>query len=96
MKSEPRPGQGEKRYFCPHKGCPWNTDEYTNVREELAASVDAANHYVEAHGGMIPEDAPFGDYQCPNCHHILGLDGTASCSECGFIPKHARDSNHDQ
>jgi hypothetical protein len=75
---------------CPEQGCPWRTREFKNGSEELAVKVDAAMHYVDEHGGLIPEEADFGKHQCPECHAILGLDGTVSCSECGHIPDEAR------
>jgi len=73
-------------------GCPACSESWTFSKptEELARKVDAALHWVEHHDGPIPEDAPFGRHQCPQCLDILGLDGTASCSECGFIPEEYR------
>lgn len=72
---------------CPECGKEWT---YQTPPEELARKVDAALHWVERHDGPIPDEAPYGRYQCPECLDILGLDGTASCSECGYIPPEAR------
>lgn len=66
------------------------TWEFECVREEIARKVDAAIHWQENHEGAIPEDAPFGNEQCPKCLDILGMDGSASCSECGYIPEENR------
>jgi hypothetical protein len=76
------------RIDCP--GCDWQSREFEELPAELAAKVDAGLHYVDEHGGRIPDSAPFGDDQCPECFDILGLDGTVSCSECGFIPEKVR------
>lgn len=88
MTIEIRPGVWQTS--CPEQDCSWRTREFKNATEEVAAKVDAAKHYVDEHGGQIPEDADFGEHQCPECFAILGLDGTVSCSECGHIPEKAR------
>lgn len=73
---------------CPD--CSWTSPEFDDYAGELAAKVDAAMHYVDEHGGEIPDDADFGEHQCPSCHAILGMNGTVSCSECGYIPEEHR------
>jgi hypothetical protein len=72
---------------CPECGKTW---EFECFEEEIARKVDASLHYVDEHGGVIPDDAPFGNYQCPECLDVGGLNGTASCSECGYVPEGAR------
>lgn len=72
---------------CPACNATW---EYSNAAEEIARKIDAAQHYVDKHGGLIPDVAHFGKHQCPNCEHILGLNGTVSCSECGYVPEESR------
>lgn len=77
---------------CPFRGCDWAGNEYDadTTASEIAAQVDAEIHWETEHGGEIPEDAEFGDEQCPECYATNGLNGTVSCSECGFIPGEAR------
>jgi len=66
------------------------TWDYDDQHERLAREVDAAIHWTDKHDGPIPDGVPFGQHQCPECWDILGLDGTASCSECGHIPEDHR------
>lgn len=77
---------------CPKPGCSWSTDLYGGEMMKLRAQVDAEIHWRDEHGGKIPDGADFGGQQCPECFDIRGLDGTASCSECGHIPEQVRDS----
>lgn len=79
---------GTYRIVCPE--CKWESREFEKATEEIAAKVDAERHYVDEHGGYIPETAPFGAEQCPECFDINGFNGTVSCSECGFIPEEVR------
>lgn len=81
-------GDEGHRIDCPE--CDWESREFDDIRGELATKVDAEMHYVEDHGGRIPDDAPFGEYQCPECFDTHGLHRTVSCSECGFIPDEVR------
>lgn len=76
---------------CPEIGCGWSTtfDPKAGFERE-SKKVDAALHYVNEHGGKIPDEANFGHQQCPECYDILGFNGTASCSECGYIPQKVR------
>jgi hypothetical protein len=76
------------RIDCPD--CDWQSREFEVLSEELASKVDTAMHYVDEHDGEIPDDAPFGNDQCPECLDIHGFNGTISCSECGFIPERVR------
>jgi len=73
---------------CPD--CTWESDGFEDYRGEAFAQVNAAMHYVQVHGGVIPDDAAFGDEQCPKCEAILGFNDSVSCSECGFIPEGVR------
>jgi hypothetical protein len=79
---------GVYRIDCPE--CDWQSREFDEIEGEIAAKVDAELHYVEDHGGLIPEDAPFGHNQCPECLDVDGFNGTVSCSECGFVPEKVR------
>lgn len=81
-------GDGVHRKNCPD--CDWQSREFEELGGEIAAKVDAELHYVEKHDGRIPEDAPFGHNQCPECLHVDGFNGTVSCSECGFVPPEVR------
>ncbi|RLM88161.1 hypothetical protein D3D02_13195 [Halobellus sp. Atlit-38R] len=83
-------GQGQKE--CPYRGCGWTGREYDpeSTHETIAAEVDATIHWESEHGGEIPEDAEFGDQQCPECYAVHGMNGTVSCSECGHIPEEVR------
>lgn len=83
--SEPRPVY---TINCPD--CDWQSREFNEIEGEIAATVDAGVHYVNTHGGQIPDGADFGKYQCSECDALAGLDGTVSCSECGYIPPEAR------
>jgi len=81
-----------ERLQCPYRGCDWESREYdpddyleTVVREE-----DAVVHWESEHDGTIPESAPFGDHQCPQCYDTHGLLGTVSCGACGYIPEEVR------
>jgi hypothetical protein len=73
---------------CPACADRW---EFETGAEEIARKVDAALHWSMEHDGPIPDDAPFGKHQCPNCLDVVGLNGTVSCSECGYIPEAYRD-----
>jgi len=74
---------------CPE--CDWSAKfDPRDGYEREARKIDAGHHYVESHGGQIPDDVKFGQHQCPECYDILGLDGTASCSECGYILPRSR------
>lgn len=74
---------------CPE--CDWTTTfNAKKALEREKEKIDAAMHYVEEHGGEIPDHTNFGNHQCPECYDILGLNGTVSCSECGFIPEKVR------
>jgi len=76
------------RIYCP--GCDWQSSEFEQIEGEIAAKVDAELHYVEEHGERIPDDANFGQNQCPECLDLDGFNGTVSCSECGHVPKKVR------
>jgi len=76
---------------CPD--CDWESREFSKHTEEIAAKVDAELHYVDVHGGRIPDEAKFGYKQCPECFEVNGLNGTVSCSECGFVPTEHRDGS---
>lgn len=79
------------RLDCPEPGCDWSTTFDTReTYDREAKKIDAGMHWLEAHGGEIPGEANFGNHQCPECFDLLGLDGTASCSECGHIPEKVR------
>ena len=78
---------GVYRIECPACADQW---EYGTQMEGVARKVDAALHWQMNHDGKIPEDASFGEHQCPNCLDVLGLNGTVSCSECGFVPEGVR------
>jgi len=73
---------------CPD--CDWQTQPFDSIEAEIAAKVDAEMHYVETHGGVIPDDAEFGHNQCPECLDTDGFNGTVSCSECGYVPPEVR------
>ncbi|TKX60602.1 hypothetical protein EXE48_11560 [Halorubrum sp. ASP1] len=73
---------------CPD--CSWKSRKFERLSGELAAKEDAEQHYIEDHNEKIPEDAPFGDNQCPKCLNTKGFNGTVSCSECGFVPPRVR------
>lgn len=73
---------------CP--ACDWQSREFQELTEELAAKVDAELHYTNNHDSKIPEDAPFGHNQCPKCCDLDGFNGTVSCSECGYVPPEVR------
>jgi hypothetical protein len=73
---------------CPE--CDWQSREFEVVGEEIAARVDAELHYTDAHDPRIPDDAPFGYNQCPQCLDLDGFNGTVSCSACGFVPPEVR------
>lgn len=81
---------GPYQIKCPEPGCTWKSREFEKYTGELASKVDAGLHYVETHGGRIPEEEEFGNEQCPNCFDVNGLNGTVSCSECGFVPEKVR------
>jgi len=74
---------------CPE--CSWQSRSIKEINGEIAAKVDAELHYIEMHKSRIPDDAPFGNNQCPVCLDTNGLSGTVSCSECGFIPEEVRE-----
>lgn len=74
---------------CYKAGCNWSRT-YSEYAEELAAKVDAELHWVREHDGLIPDDARYGNEQCPECEDINGLNGTVSCSTCGHIPEKVR------
>ena len=76
------------RINCPE--CGWNSREFGAIEGEIAAKVDAEIHYVEEHDERIPDDAPFGDNQCPQCLDTDGFNGTVTCSGCGFVPSGVR------
>ena len=76
------------RIDCP--ACDWQSREFKDASGEIAGKVDGALHYVENHDRRIPEDAPFGKDQCPECLALDGFDGTVSCSACGFVPPKVR------
>lgn len=73
---------------CPE--CNWQSREFEVLSEEIASKVDAEIHYVDTHSGRIPDEAPFGDNQCPECLDTDGFNGTVSCSECGYVPEKVR------
>lgn len=74
---------------CPE--CTWSTTfDPKKAMEREKEKIDAGLHYVEEHGGKIPGRVNFGNHQCPKCYDILGLNGTVSCSECGWIKPEAR------
>ena len=73
---------------CPN--CDWHSRLFENVSGEIAAKVDAEMHFVDEHDSAIPDEAPFGDEQCPECLDIDGLNGTVSCKNCGFVPAEVR------
>jgi hypothetical protein len=79
------------RIDCPD--CGWDSREFSNHTEEIAAKVDAELHYLEVHGGRIPVEAPFGNKQCPECFAVNGMSGTVSCSECGHVPPEHREGS---
>jgi hypothetical protein len=79
--------QYEYTMSCPECGKKWGFDDWEG---EQARKVDAGLHWKEHHKGPIPDDAHFGNYQCPQCLELHGLDGTVSCSECGWIPEKVR------
>jgi hypothetical protein len=83
---------GQERKECPYRGCEWTGREYDpeDTYETIAAEVDATVHWESEHGGEIPDDAEFGDQQCPECYAVHGMNGSVSCSECGFIPQEVR------
>ncbi|WP_256289916.1 hypothetical protein [Halobellus inordinatus] len=83
---------GQEQKECPYRGCDWTGREYNpgSTHETIAAEVDATIHWESEHGGEIPEDAEFGDQQCPECYAVHGMNGTVSCSECGHIPEEVR------
>ncbi len=76
------------RISCPE--CGWHSREFAEVEGEIAAKVDAEMHYVVEHDERIPDNAPFGHNQCPECLDTDGLNGTVTCSECGFVPSGVR------
>jgi len=67
--------------------------EYTpgDVPAKLAAEVDAEMHVEAEHPDEeIPSAYDYGNHQCPECFHVTGLEGTASCSNCQYIPEENR------
>jgi len=82
-------GSGTYRIGCPKCSKTW---KFQTLTEEIARKVDASMHWNEEHDGPIPDSAPFGDHQCPECLDIAGLDGTASCGECGHVPEEMVDA----
>lgn len=79
------------RLDCPEAGCDWSTTFDTREAfDREAKKIDAGLHWLDEHGGQIPDEANFGNHQCPECDALLGLDGTVSCSECGHIPEGVR------
>lgn len=79
---------GPYQIDCPR--CSWQSREFYDYTGELAAKVDAELHYESVHGGQIPDEADFGEHQCPKCDALNGMSGTVSCSECGYIPEEVR------
>ena len=88
MPSDDQFGDGVHHIDCPD--CDWQSREFEQVEGEIAAQVDAGIHYIDTHQSRIPDGAPFGHYQCPDCFALHGFNGTVSCSECGFIPQKVR------
>jgi len=80
--------QETNQIHCPE--CDWHSRLYEDISGEITAKVDAEMHFVDAHDCQIPDDAPFGDHQCPECLDIDGLNGTVSCKRCGFVPAEVR------
>jgi len=79
------------RIECPATGCDWSTEFDGGVSPNwIVAEVNAEVHWERHHGGQVPDEAPFGDHQCPQCDALDGLSGTVSCSECGFVPEEVR------
>lgn len=79
------------RIDCPRDGCDWHTEFDGGVApNRMMAEVNAGVHWMQDHGGQIPDDAPFGEYQCPQCDSLRGLLETASCKDCGFVPEEVR------
>jgi hypothetical protein len=83
---------GQERKECPYRGCEWTGRPYDpeDTVETIAAEEDATIHWENEHGGEIPDDAEFGEQQCPECYAVHGMNGSVSCSECGFIPREVR------
>lgn len=77
---------------CPYRGCDWSkTFDPSSNASRIAAEVDAEIHFDTEHGGKVPEDAEFGDKQCPECWAMDGMNGSVSCSDCGHIPEEVRE-----
>lgn len=81
-----------RKKACPYRGCDWEGRSYDpdNNADEIAAECDAEIHWETEHGGEVPEDAEFGEKQCPECWAMNGMNGSVSCSECGHIPEKVR------
>jgi len=59
--------------------------------ERLSAEVDAEVHWEAEHGDTeVADEAEFGQHRCPECKDFHGLLGTASCRNCGYVPKSVR------
>jgi len=87
----PTEQDGRASKQCPFNGCEWEQEfDAESWASEVAAEVDAEIHWEREHGGQAPEDAEFGENQCPKCDSFRGFDGTVSCRNCGHIPEEAR------
>jgi len=75
---------------CPY--CDWSMEhDPADSAATLAAEVDAEIHFENEHPETkLPPGYKFGDYQCPQCYRMDGLEGSVSCSHCGHIPEEAR------
>lgn len=82
------PSEDFDRETLPCPRCDYSEDyDPDSNTSTIATKVDLGIHWKSEHGGTIPDEADFGDQQCPQCHDLLGFNGTTSCSECGFIQR---------
>lgn len=82
---------GKKLLSCPY--CDWTSRLFDPDCDaaRLAREVDAEMHFENEHPNVeLPPDYEYGDYQCPSCYRMDGMEGRVSCKHCGFIPEDKR------
>ena len=76
---------------CPY--CDWESREFNpeHDADRLCREVDAEVHFESEHPNVeLPSGYGYGEYQCPECYMMDGMEGCVSCKYCGFIPQEVR------